>query len=194
MHATFLLTAVEDIMKHYSKSLQFLLPLLLVTLTNLPASASVVANSGGVVPGTGPGANDIEIFYTIGPGVGLVPIATGNALSNTSLAGATPPVDTSTGAASGFVTFGSPLITPPGTNVSWNLLIDPAVTITDWYFTLNGADINTSSGGTNFGAGTVVYTAPPVPESSTWAMMIFGFAGIGFMAYRRKSKPALMAA
>jgi hypothetical protein len=33
-----------------------------------------------------------------------------------------------------------------------------------------------------------------VPEPSTWAMMILGFAGVGFMAYRRKSKPALMAA
>ena len=33
-----------------------------------------------------------------------------------------------------------------------------------------------------------------VPEPSTWAMMILGFAGIGFMAYRRKSKPALMVA
>ena len=32
-----------------------------------------------------------------------------------------------------------------------------------------------------------------VPEPSTWAMMILGFAGVGFMAYRRKSKPALMA-
>jgi hypothetical protein len=31
-----------------------------------------------------------------------------------------------------------------------------------------------------------------VPEPSTWAMLIIGFAGIGFMAYRRKSKPALM--
>jgi PEP-CTERM motif len=29
-----------------------------------------------------------------------------------------------------------------------------------------------------------------VPEPSTWAMMILGFAGIGYMAYRRKSKPA----
>ena len=28
-----------------------------------------------------------------------------------------------------------------------------------------------------------------VPESSIWAMMIIGFFGIGFMAYRRKSKP-----
>ena len=32
------------------------------------------------------------------------------------------------------------------------------------------------------------------PEPSIWAMMIFGFAGVGFMAYRRKAKPALMAA
>jgi hypothetical protein len=33
-----------------------------------------------------------------------------------------------------------------------------------------------------------------VPESSTWAMMILGFAGMGFMAFRRKSNPASMAA
>jgi hypothetical protein len=33
-----------------------------------------------------------------------------------------------------------------------------------------------------------------VPEPSTWAMMILGFAGIGFMACRRKSKPALIVA
>jgi PEP-CTERM motif len=33
-----------------------------------------------------------------------------------------------------------------------------------------------------------------VPEPSTWAMLLLGFAGIGLMAYRRKSKPALMAA
>jgi hypothetical protein len=28
-----------------------------------------------------------------------------------------------------------------------------------------------------------------VSEPSTWAMIILGFAGVGFMAYRRKSKP-----
>ena len=33
-----------------------------------------------------------------------------------------------------------------------------------------------------------------VPELSTWAMMLLGSAGIGFVAYRRKSKPASMAA
>lgn len=37
------------------------------------------------------------------------------------------------------------------------------------------------------------YTLPPptvsgVPEPSTWAMMILGFAGVGFMAYRRRSQ------
>ena len=32
-----------------------------------------------------------------------------------------------------------------------------------------------------------------VPEPSTWAMMILGFAGIGFMAYRRKNAMALNA-
>ena len=34
---------------------------------------------------------------------------------------------------------------------------------------------------------------PSVPEPSTWAMLLLGFAGIGFMAYRRKSKSVLMA-
>jgi hypothetical protein len=34
----------------------------------------------------------------------------------------------------------------------------------------------------------------PVPEPSTWAMMILGFCGLGFMAYRRKDKLALNAA
>ena len=32
-----------------------------------------------------------------------------------------------------------------------------------------------------------------VPEPSTWAMMILGFAGVGFMAYRRR-KGAMLAA
>jgi PEP-CTERM motif len=30
---------------------------------------------------------------------------------------------------------------------------------------------------------------PSVPEPSTWAMLIIGFAGLGFLAYRRKSDP-----
>jgi PEP-CTERM motif len=46
-----------------------------------------------------------------------------------------------------------------------------------------------------FGNGCVTIPASAVPEPSTWAMMALGFAGIGFVAYRRKlTKPALMAA
>jgi hypothetical protein len=34
----------------------------------------------------------------------------------------------------------------------------------------------------------------PVPEPSTWAMMILGFTGIGFLAYRRKRNEGAVAA
>jgi hypothetical protein len=44
------------------------------------------------------------------------------------------------------------------------------------------------------GTFTAVFNVGAVPEPSTWAMMILGFASVGFMAYRRRSKPALMAA
>ena len=37
-------------------------------------------------------------------------------------------------------------------------------------------------------------TVAAVPEPSTWAMMMLGFAGLGFMTYRRKQKLALSAA
>jgi len=46
-------------------------------------------------------------------------------------------------------------------------------------------------------SGSFTLTGPgagAVPEPSTWAMMILGFAGVGFMVYRRKPKLALQAA
>jgi hypothetical protein len=46
----------------------------------------------------------------------------------------------------------------------------------------------------NFFGDLVVVAAPAVPEPATWAMLLLGFAGIGFVAYRRNSKPALLAA
>ena len=36
--------------------------------------------------------------------------------------------------------------------------------------------------------------APPVPELSTWSMMILGFLGLGFLTYRRKNQMAFNAA
>jgi hypothetical protein len=40
----------------------------------------------------------------------------------------------------------------------------------------------------------LVLIGSAVPEPSTLAMMLLGLCGIAFMAYRRKSKPASMAA
>jgi hypothetical protein len=51
----------------------------------------------------------------------------------------------------------------------------------------------TPAGGTRTD-GTVSSVVEAVPEPSTWAMMILGFCGVGFMAYRRKAKPGFMAA
>jgi hypothetical protein len=33
-----------------------------------------------------------------------------------------------------------------------------------------------------------VTSVAAVPEASTWAMMILGFTGVGFLAYRRKGR------
>jgi len=52
--------------------------------------------------------------------------------------------------------------------------------------------IQDANGRISFSITTVSIAA--VPEPSTWAMMILGFTGIGFMAYRWNVKPALMAA
>ena len=37
------------------------------------------------------------------------------------------------------------------------------------------------------------YRRRSVPEPSTWAMMILGFAGVGYMTYRRRKIAALAA-
>jgi PEP-CTERM motif len=83
----------------------------------------------------------------------------------------------------------------------------------------SGISLNQQSGNVDFGTGLTSYNSDGncsvgtcftyfsleepvtlntftagVPEPSTWAMMLLGFAGLGFMAYRRKSKPALMVA
>ena len=76
----------------------------------------------------------------------------------------------------------------PCTVAQQQAAIDAAAFGSGGPFTLTG----TYTLGDVSGSGT--FNVSAVPEPSTWAMMILGFAGIGFMAYRRKSRPALMAA
>jgi len=61
-------------------------------------------------------------------------------------------------------------------------------------FSQDGSFITGNSDGFDGVTYALVPQVSGVPEPSTWAMMLLGFAGIGFMAYRRKSKPALLAA
>ena len=39
-------------------------------------------------------------------------------------------------------------------------------------------------------SGTINFNTPAVPEPATWAMMLLGFGGIGFMMRRRRPAPA----
>jgi hypothetical protein len=70
----------------------------------------------------------------------------------------------------------------------------------DFGFTLSLSDSdnllssnpNDSQTGNSGGFAGVTYA--PVPETSTWAMLLVGFAGLGFAGYRAKAKRSLSAA
>jgi PEP-CTERM motif-containing protein len=67
---------------------------------------------------------------------------------------------------------------------------------TTWEFVPGGAYYTTDTGNVSFSEPILFFEGTPiaaVPEPSTWAMMILGFAGIGFMTYRR-GKVATIAA
>ncbi len=82
--------------------------------------------------------------------------------------------------------------------------ISPRLDVIIWWLTYNGS--NGSCGSQtciritdyselmeNYGSGSIfgdtpIATVAATPEPSTWAMMLIGFAGIGFMAYRRNRK------
>ncbi|MES2193625.1 MAG: PEPxxWA-CTERM sorting domain-containing protein [Pseudomonadota bacterium] len=81
--------------------------------------------------------------------------------------------------------------------VTQELTLDPTAPFTThtFLFTTTGEGALTfrdlAGGNNNVGNILDNVTVSAVPEPSTWAMMILGFLGVGFMAYRRKSGPAL---
>lgn len=91
-----------------------------------------------------------------------------------------------------------------GNNVVFNNLstptnLAPGQTLSGFDFLNTSVTAQTSLGWVA-GVGTSAFSsyqlsgiASAVPETSTWAMMILGFFGVGFMAYRRKSKLTMMA-
>lgn len=61
--------------------------------------------------------------------------------------------------------------------------------------TLSGVNFNFGTTANNWETGSVHSPLPvgSVPEPSTWAMIIIGFAGLGFLAYRRQDRVMLTA-
>jgi hypothetical protein len=55
--------------------------------------------------------------------------------------------------------------------------------IGDYYLNIAGTAGSTAG----YGGNLATVAVGGVPETSTWAMMILGFLGVGFMAYRKRS-------
>ena len=67
-----------------------------------------------------------------------------------------------------------------------NYLSVVSMTLPNWTFLNSGVFVVSGTGSSPLvgGDGTSTMTIMPVPEPSTWAMMVFGFAGVGFFGYR----------
>lgn len=49
-------------------------------------------------------------------------------------------------------------------------------------------DVSVTAGSTVAVSGTIISQIAAIPEASTWAMMVLGFAGIGLLGYRRRAQ------
>jgi hypothetical protein len=74
---------------------------------------------------------------------------------------------------------------------------DPTSINSTFSYSFNSGDVNSGDftlGGDNITLLSTQVTMSAVPEPSTWAMMILGFFGVGFIAYRRRSTALRVAA
>jgi hypothetical protein len=80
-----------------------------------------------------------------------------------------------------------------GVNTALNGAL-PASLTTPFSYTVQPGDL-TAFGAFQYddtsAAFAVTSVTESVPEASTWAMLLIGFAGVGFAAYRRTAKPAV---
>ena len=77
---------------------------------------------------------------------------------------------------------------PSASHVQWTNLFFSNFSIS---INNNGGPPGTFSQETITGVSGTRLIGSPVPEPSTWAMMILGFAGVGYMTYRRRKVAAL---
>ena len=165
--------------------------------------AKLTPNVGGAgqVPGQIDGSNGVyvvplgdafNIDFSVDPTVGATPVSLANLTQKLTvtneLTGLTFVGDPSTFGNSTLGTTGAYQNSEKITFGFWNIGTYDANANDTYDVTLQVGSL-TDQIDVQVGSG---FTAA-VPEPSTWAMMILGFCGIGFAAYRRKSKP-LMAA
>jgi hypothetical protein len=92
---------------------------------------------------------------------------------------------------------GPPFVDFPGISFStissgdFNLYYDPS-NLGSWVLSSFNAPVGYPNGLSPIDLQvTQLASVAPVPEPATWAMMLLGFCGLGFLAYRRRSSGAL---
>ena len=163
---------------------EFAVPFAASSLTELSATFEDLA--GGATGGSprfllGLDGGGYWSVYLGPPGTGFVdtnPATFTAAYSGFNLINATS--NSAVGASGSYVPFSTLLAGNPGA------LINEIDIVFDSYSAVQSALLNSIS------INGVVYDTPvaAVPEPPTWAMMILGFAGVGFMAYRRRNNQA----
>jgi hypothetical protein len=113
----------------------------------------------------------------------------GSTISNSISGGTVGTYTSSTGAA--FALVGSYLNGNPFTIGSSDTIVIPNGVNTLYLGFADAAGFNGLSGYYQDNSGSLQVSISAVPEPSTWAMMISGFLGLGFMAYRRKPSARL---
>jgi hypothetical protein len=176
---------------------------LLLTTTALlalsaPASAAVIGDLGlnptsadgafenGALP-TGAFADqwtfqlDTNMTFTIGSATNVYPRAS-DFIANFS--GSVYEIVNGIGGADDILVLGPADATPGNCDTGCQVFGGSAfLNAGDYYLNITGIAGSTAGYG-----GDLATVAPAVPEASTWAMMILGFAGIGFLATRRRNQ------
>jgi hypothetical protein len=160
-----------------------------------PLSGSLVFDAS-LIPAAGSGF--VNVFYSSFPDIGIIAPATAFNLTLNGLSfDLSDNIDTETPAA---IRYNN------GVFNGFNFIANFTFQANDYQFRIDGTAITVRliNPNTGFATGNSLINAhidlgltnvtpfdpnvvtPAVPEPSTWAMMILGFAGVGFMAYRRR--------
>ena len=136
------------------------------------------------------------------PSLGYAPLQGGGTLTATSNGDSSWTVDAVTGEVGGLTIAGvtnfylsNNLVYPAGlTQISTDgfaFVTDSGVDVDIFSFFGQGTPPSGNAYGeyTSIGFGVGTFAMTPVPEPSTWAMMTFGFAGLGLLAYRKAKAP-----